>query len=155
MHPNAHLMINLADGDANGVLDFRGIPGFTLPRGVDWVGLECYTGAANCKANMDALRPLLPANGRTWIITAGTTGYGTESYLVADAQAMYDWASIDPAVIGMLGFVWSKSILCPPDCTHPAVKELPLLLAKYRQLGDLITGRGNIAPKTDAECPPP
>ena len=155
MHPNAHLMINLADGDANGKLDFQTIPGFTLPRGVDWVGLECYTGAANCKANMDVLRPLLPANGRVWVITAGTSGFGTEAWLVADAQAMYDWTRKDPAVIGLLAFVWSKSLLCPPDCSTLAVKEMPLLLAKYREIGDKITGRGNVAPKLDSECPPP
>jgi hypothetical protein len=155
MHPNAHLLINLADGDANGELDFRTIPGFTLPRGIDWVGLECYTGAANCQANMNVLRPLLPPGARTWVISAGTNGYGSESYLVSDAQAMFDWANQDSAVIGMIAFVWSKAILCPPDCNALAVKEMPLLLAKYRELGDRITGRTNVDPKPDNQCPAP
>jgi hypothetical protein len=154
-HPNAHLMINLADGDANGALDFQTIPGFTLPRGVDWVGLECYTGAPNCQANAKLVEPLLPPGGRLWVIAAGTNGYGTEDFLVADAQANYDWASADPAVIGMMAFVWSNTILCPPDCMSLAVKEMPNLLAKFRQLGDQITGRAAIQPIPDDQCPPP
>ena len=154
-HPNAHVMINLADGNADGVLDFQGIPGFTLPRGVDWVGLECYTGATGCQANLNVLRPLLPAGSRAWVLTAATSGYGNEAWLVADAQAMYDWTKADSAVIGLMAFVWSKSILCPPDCNALAVKEMPTLLAKYREIGDLITGRGGVAPKADSDCPTP
>ncbi len=154
-NPSAHLMINLADGDANGVLDFQGIPGFTLPRGVDWVGLECYTGAANCQANMNVLRPLLPPGGKAWVIAAGVNSYGTESWLVSDAQAQFAWASADPDLIGMIVFVWSNAILCPPDCTSLAVKEMPDLLAEFRMIGDTITGRGNIAPLSDSQCPPP
>src|SRR5205823_91477 len=109
-----------------------------------WVGLECYTGAANCQANLNVLKPLLPAGARTWIITAGTSGFGTESYLVQDAQAMYDFARADPSVIGIIAFVWSKEILCPPDCQALAVKQMPLLLAKYREIGDAITGKSNV-----------
>jgi hypothetical protein len=154
-HPGAHLMINLADGDANGQLDFQTIPGFTLPRGVDWVGMECYTGSANCQANMNVLRPLLPPGGRVWVLPAGTNAYGTEDYLVNDANAMYAWSNADPAVIGMIVFVWSNRILCPPDCTSLATHEMPNLLATYRRIGKSITGRTAVVPKMDSECPPP
>jgi hypothetical protein len=154
-HPNAHIMINLADGDANGQLDFQTIPGFTLPRGVDWVGLECYTGAANCQANMNVVRGLLPPGGKAWVLTAGVDTYGTQDALVTDAQAMFDWAHADQDVIGIIVFVWSNQILCPPDCTSLAVKQLPNLLAKYRAIGDIITGKTNVDPKPDSACPPP
>jgi hypothetical protein len=155
-HPNAHIMINLGDGNADGKLDFQGIPGFTLPNGVDWIGLECYTGAANCQANMNVLRPLLPAGARTWVITNGVAASAAdESGLVADMQANFDWAHADPAVIGLIGFVWTNKILCPPDCTSLAVHELAGLTAKYREIGDIITGKTNVDPKPDSDCPTP
>ncbi len=154
-HPNAHLMINLGDGNGDGKLDFQGIPGFTLPKGIDWVGLECYTGAADCKANFDLVKTLLPAGGRIWVLPAGETEYGTEQWLVDQMQANYDWASVAPEVIGVMVFVWSKAILCPPSCSALAVKELPNLLAKCRAIGDAITGRGSIQPIPDNMCPPP
>jgi hypothetical protein len=152
-HPNAHIMINLADGDANGQLDFRQIPGFTWPRGVDWVGLECYTGAANCQANLNVLRPLLPTGARAWVIAAGVSpDYGTEAFLVNDANANYAWSNADPSVIGLIVFVWGKGLLCPPNCASLAVKEMPSLLATCRQLGQTITGRTG-PPKPDDQCP--
>jgi hypothetical protein len=142
----AHFMIDLGDGNADGMLDFRGIPGFALPAGVDWVGLECYPafGWASCQANLDALKPLLPANGRAWVFIPTETDYAAESVLVSNAQDMYDGASQDPTVVGMIGFVWTNTILCPPDdCTKVfATKELPTLLAKMRCISHSITGLG-------------
>ncbi len=155
-HPNAHLMINLADGDGNGAFDFRIIPGFQLPSGVDWIGLECYQGAAMCQANLAALKPLLPVGARIVVLTPAANAYGDEATLVGHAQAMYDWSRTEPLVVAMMAFVWSKTQLCDPGvvpCTALAVHEMPTLLAKYRAIGDAITGRVGIAPKLDAQCP--
>jgi hypothetical protein len=142
----AHFMIDLGDGNADGILDFRGIAGFALPANVDWVGMECYPalGWASCQANLDALRPLLPANGGAWVFLPTETDYGPEDQLVSNAQEMYDGAKQDPAVVGMIGFVWTNTILCPPDdCTKTfATKELPNLLAKMRCISHDITGLG-------------
>jgi hypothetical protein len=153
-HPNAHLMINLGDGNADGKLDFQGIPGFTLPNGVDWVGLECYTGAANCHANAVLVEPLLPPGGKIWVIMNGVGTLFTEASLVQDAQDNFNWSSQDPNAIGLIGFVWANAILCPPDCTSLAVKEMPDLLAKYRALGQIITGKVGVNPIPDDICPP-
>jgi hypothetical protein len=102
---------------------------------------------------MNVLRPLLAPGARTWVIAAGVSpGYGTESFLVSDAQANYAWSNADPAVIGIIVFVWGKGLLCPPDCTSLAVKEMPTLLATCRQMGQTITGRTG-PPKPDNQCP--
>src|SRR5215471_8052252 len=153
-HPGqtVHGYINLADGDGNGQLDFRQLPNFSLPNGVDWIGLECYMGAAGCLDNLNALKSTLNlppgTNVRFWILTpASATGStANEAALVTTAWDTYNWAKDDPLVIGMLAFVWSKTMLCPPDCDTYGVKEMPNLLAAYRQIGDLITGRGGVQP---------
>ena len=85
-HPNGHPYINLAG-------HFRNIPGFSLPRGLDWVGLECYFGVADCQSMVNALRRVLPGNGRIWILIPTNTWYGNEAWLVSNAQAMYSGRS--------------------------------------------------------------
>ena len=147
-YPSAsHFLINLGDGNADGRLDFQDISGFTLPTGVDWVGLECYPrlGWAGCKANLDLLKPLMPANGRFWILMPTETEYGGEDALVANARDLYTGAKSEPLVIGMIGFVWTNAILCPPaDCSHVfATKELPALLTEMKCIGRAITKPGS------------
>ena len=153
-HPNAHLLINLADGNGDHVLDFQGIPNFAIPNGIDWIGLECYFSAAACKANLEVLRPKLPAGARVFVLTPGETDYGTEASLVTIAQDVYEWTKQEPLILGVIGFVWTKTQLCS-GCATLGVKEMPTLLAKYRALGDLVSGRASVAPRPDAQCPPP
>jgi hypothetical protein len=76
----------------------------------------------------------LPVNGQAWVFVPTETEYGAENALAANAQDMFDGASHDPTVVGMIGFVWTNAILCPPaDRTHVfTTKELPTLLAKMR-----------------------
>jgi len=158
-HPGqtVHGYINLADGNGDGLLDFQWIPNFSLPNGVDWVGLECYMGASGCASNLDALKNKLQlppnTNVRFWILTPANSGYGSESWLVSTAWDTYNWAKNDPLIIGMIGFVFAKTILCPPDCNSLAVKEMPNLLDAYRQIGDLITGKGGIQPIAGSPWP--
>ena len=147
-YPNTqHFMITLGDGNADGHLDFQGIPGFTLPAGVDWVGLECYPvlGWASCMANIAQLEPLMPPNGKFWLLVPAETEYGSESTLVANAREMYEGAKTNPQVVGLIGFVWTNAILCPPaDCTHVfATKQLPALLSEMKCIGQAITKPGS------------
>ena len=147
-YPSAsHFLINLGDGNGDGKLDFQGIPGFTLPAGVDWIGLECYPalGWTGCKANLDLLVPLLPPNGRFWILMPTETEYGNEATLVANAHELYTGAKSEPLVVGMIGFVWTNALLCPPaDCAHVfATKELPALLSEMECIGRAITQPGS------------
>jgi hypothetical protein len=145
-------MINIVGGAPADTSGFRHMTDFVIPKGIDWIGLECYAGAADCKAMVDQLKamPSLSSNVRFWPLLPLATNYGTEAWLVANAHATYDWAHAEPTVIGLIGFVWSKVILCPPDCTSLATKELPTLLSTMRTIGDAITGRGNVAP---LKCP--
>jgi hypothetical protein len=73
----------------------------------------------------------------------GETDYGTESWLVSNAQAMYDWASTKSAVIGLQVFVWESELLSPSPAL--ATRDLPNLRVKYCQIGRTITGRGSPA----------
>jgi len=143
----AHFMITLGDGNGDGHLDFQGIPGFALPAGVDWIGLECYPvlGWASCQANIDLLKPLLPGNGRFWVLVPTETEYGAEDTLIANARDMFAGSEAEPLVIGMIGFVWTNALLCPPaDCTQVfATKELPALLPVMKCIGRAITQGGD------------
>jgi hypothetical protein len=149
-YPNAHLMINL-DGT------FSQIPGFALPAGFDWFGIECYgrlgNSAADCKTRFDALKLLLPQGGRVWILPPGVTGtagrgYGDETSLIATAQGIFAWAPTEPAILGFEVFLWQSNAVAPDI----AVRDLPSLKATFRQIGSIITGR-NQTPISN--CPPP
>jgi hypothetical protein len=136
-YPNAHLYINLAG-------HFRDIPDFALPAGVDWVGLECYSGVADCDDMVTKLTPKLPPGGRIWVMPPGETGYGDQAWLVSNAQAMYDWAVTKPVIIGMNVFVWQTEILI--DATYMgqlATRDLPDLRLTACQVARTITGRGD------------
>jgi len=135
-YPNAHILINLAGASRN-------IPNFTLPAGVDWVGLECYGGVPDCDDMLTQVIPKLPPNGRVWILPPGETDYGTESWLVSNAQAMYDWAITKSAIMGLNVFVWESQLLAPTPAL--ATRDLPSLRVKYCQIGRTITGRGSPA----------
>jgi hypothetical protein len=147
-YPSAHhFMITLGDGNGDGHLDFQGIPGFALPAGIDWVGLECYPvlGWSSCKANIEQLEPLMPSNGRFWVLIPAETEYGSEDALVANAREMYEGARAEPLVVGLIGFVWTNAILCPPaDCTQVfATKQLPALASEMKCIGQAITRPGS------------
>ncbi len=88
------------------------------------------------------------------MLTPGETDYGTEASLVTIAQDVYEWTKQEPLILGVIGFVWTKTQLCS-GCATLGVKEMPTLLAKYRALGDLVSGRASVAPRPDAQCPPP
>jgi hypothetical protein len=133
-YPGVHLMINL-DGT------FMQIPGFALPAGYDWFGIECYgrlgNAAADCKTRFDALKPLLPANGRVWILPPGETDYGDEASLVKTAQDIFAWAPTEPAIVGLMAFLWQSNAVAPAT----AVRDLPNLKSAFRQIGSAISGR--------------
>jgi hypothetical protein len=135
-YPGAHLYINLAG-------HFRDIPDFTLPAGVDWVGLECYAGVADCDDMVTKLSPKLPPGGRVWIMPPGETGYGSEPWLVSTAQEMYDWALTRPVILGINVFVWETELLLDANYNGElATRDLPELRLKSCQIARTITGRG-------------
>src|SRR4029077_3926014 len=110
--------------------------GFSLPAGYDWIGMECYQGVADCQNKVNALKPMLPPGGRVWILPLGVASvYNSEAQLVQQAQDMYDWAKDEPAIIGFTVFVWQSNMVAP----DLAVRDLPNLKAKYREIGNLIT----------------
>jgi hypothetical protein len=73
--PNAHLYINLTG-------NFLSYPpgSFALPVGYDRIGLECYSGVSRCRTMFNAVKPLLPPNGRIWIIIPAWTQVGTDAF---------------------------------------------------------------------------
>ena len=95
--------------------------------------------------NIALLKPLMPANGRFWVLIPTETEYGSESTLVTNARDMYNGARAEPMVIGLIGFVWTNAILCPPaDCTQVfATKQLPSLLSEMKCIGQAITKPGS------------
>ena len=117
-----------------------------LPVGVDWVGLECYFGVADCDDMVTQLIPFLPPGGRIWVMPAGTTGYGTEEWLVDTAEEMYDWALTRPEIVGMNVFVWETELLFSDVYAGElATRDVPALKRTFCQIGRSITGRGNVA----------
>jgi hypothetical protein len=154
VNPSSHPFVNfVGGGPSDGTSGFRNMKDFEIPAGIEWIGLECYKNAADCKDMVDKLKamPSFPSTSRFWPLIPAASFYGDDATLAANAQAMYDWALTERLVIGFMGFVWSKAILCPPDCGATATKEMPTLLAKMRTIGDAITGRTSIAPLSS--CP--
>lgn len=78
-------------------------------------------GWSSCAANIALLKPLMPAAGRFWVLIPAETEYG------------------------LIGFVWTNAILCPPaDCTQVfATKQLPSLLSEMKCIGQAITKPGS------------
>jgi hypothetical protein len=95
--------------------------------------------AADCKTRFDALKPLLPPNGRVFL-PPGETHYGDRE---GDLRLGSDGAGDHRPP----GFLWQTSAVAPDT----AVRDLPNLKTTFRQIGNAITGR-NRAPAT--ECPP-
>src|SRR5262249_48772062 len=78
-HPGAHPLINIVGGAPADTSGFRHMTDFVIPKGIEWIGLECYAGAADCKAMVDQLKamPSFAPNQRFWPLLPLATGYGT------------------------------------------------------------------------------
>ena len=63
---------------------------------------------------------------------------------VSASHDLYEGAKAEPTVVGLIGFVWTNAVLCPPaDCTQVfATKQLPSLLAEMKCIGQTITRPG-------------
>jgi hypothetical protein len=112
-----------------------------IASGFDWVGFDCYADFYVCQIpqRLATLKSLLSTNQKIILIPEGNSFTASDSQLVERATLFYNLALSEPKVVAIFPITWSNYM--EGSVRVWGTKNLPLLRARYGEIGRAITGK--------------